>query len=183
MKIVDWIVSKIENYVCVVTCVVMLTLTFANVLSRYGSRITLPSFGFSVSMSFSEEIVTNLFVLASLAGSAVAIRENAHLGLDFVTSYLPMAVRKFLFFFANALGMFFSAVLLYEGTLSAQHQYASGQVSTTMQWPEWIYGATVPIGAGMLLIRFAITFIKAARGNWKGVFGHEPAPTGEEVQA
>lgn len=182
MRIVDWIVSKIENYVCVVTCVVMLTLTFANVVSRYGSKFTLQLFNFSVSMSFSEEIVTNLFVLASLAGSAVAIREHAHLGLDFVTSYFPLSVRKGLFLFANALGMFFCFVLMYEGTVSAQHQYASGQVSATMQWPEWIYGSTVPVGAGMLLIRFAITFIKALQGHWEGVTGHQ-RPAVEEGNA
>lgn len=184
MKIIDWIVSKIENYVCVVTFVVMLTLTFANSAARYLSPYFIKWFGFSISLSFSDEIVTNLFVLASLAGSAVAVRQHAHLGLDFVTSYMPLSWRKVLFIFANVLGVLFCLFLVREGYLSALNQYESEQVSATMQWPEWIYGSTVPVGGSMLGIRFLITIVKSLGGDWSGVTGHQPrAEDGEKSVA
>ncbi|MCL2000192.1 MAG: TRAP transporter small permease [Planctomycetes bacterium] len=171
MRTADRIISKFENYVCVVTFSVMLALTFANALSRYGSRFSLIYFGFSVSMSFTEEIVTNLFVIASLAGSTIAFREHAHLGLDFVTVSFPVKIRKTLFIFANILGILFCLFLFREGVFSAHSQYRYGQVSTTMQWPEWIYGSTVPFGAAMLLVRFVMIIIKSLQGNWAGVLG------------
>lgn len=55
MKILDKIVVKIENYVCIVTFIIMIFLTFANVVSR---------FLLHMSLSFTEEIVTGLFVIA-----------------------------------------------------------------------------------------------------------------------
>lgn len=174
MKTIDWVVGKIENYVCVATFLIMLTLAFANSAARYLSPYFIQYFGFSISLSFSDEIVTNLFVLASLAGSAVAIREHAHLGLDFVTSYMPIKVRKVLFIVANLLGIAFCLFLVREGYYSALNQYQFGQVSATMQWPEWIYGATVPVGGAMLTIRFAITIIKAFMGDWSAITGHKP---------
>ena len=57
MKILDKIVVKIENYVCIVTFIIMIFLTFANVVAR---------FLLHMSLSFTEEIVTGLFVIASL---------------------------------------------------------------------------------------------------------------------
>lgn len=71
MKILDKIVVKIENYVCIVTFIIMIFLTFANVVSR---------FLLHMSLSFTEEM-TGLFVIASLAGASVAVRNQSHLGL------------------------------------------------------------------------------------------------------
>ena len=87
MKILDKIVVKIENYVCIVTFIIMIFLTFANVVSR---------FLLHMSLSFTEEIVTGLFVIASLAGASVAVRNQSHLGLDFFIGFMPAKVRKVL---------------------------------------------------------------------------------------
>ena len=87
MKILDKIVGKIEDYVCIITLIVMLLLTFANVLSRFVLHF---------SLSFTEEIVTGLFVIASLSGTSVAVRNRSHLGLDFVIGFMPEKIRKVL---------------------------------------------------------------------------------------
>ena len=72
MKILD----KIEEYLCICCLVVMTALVFANVFSRYVLH---------ASFSFSEEITTNLFVLLSMMGTAIAAKRQAHLGLSIVT--------------------------------------------------------------------------------------------------
>lgn len=148
MKIVEKIIDNIENFICISTFIIMLTLTFVNVISR---------FGLHMSLSFTEEIVTSLFVLASLAGSSIAIRKQAHLGLDFFTSFLPPKGQKAMTLVATLLGIGFCSVVLYYGALMVQQEYIAGQVSATMQWPEWIYGMTVPVGASLLIIRYLIT--------------------------
>ena len=148
MRHLEKIIDSIENIICIGTFLIMLILTFINVVSR---------FGLHMSLSFTEEIVTSLFVLASLAGASIAIRKQAHLGLDFFTSLLPKKGQKILLIFATLMGIGFCAVVFYYGVLMVTQEYITKQVSATMQWPEWIYGTTVPVGAGLLIIRYLIT--------------------------
>jgi C4-dicarboxylate transporter DctQ subunit len=145
MTSVNRFVENIEKYVCICAFTVMLTLTFVNVLSRFFLHI---------SLSFSEEIVTGLFVLASLTGASVAVRDGSHLGLDYLVSFTPQTVQKALALLANLLGIVMCSIILYYGLLMAVDEYGSGQLSATMQWPEWIYGSTVPFGAGLLIFRY-----------------------------
>ena len=55
MKVLD----RIEEGICILCLIAMTTLVFANVFSRYVLHL---------SLSFSEEITTNLFVLLSMMG-------------------------------------------------------------------------------------------------------------------
>ena len=127
MKGFNKCLSGIEDWINVVTFVIMLTLTTANVFSR---------FVLHASLAFTDEFVTVLFVLCSLAGSSVGQRNRAHLGLDFVTGFMPEKTQKALSIVANILAIIFLAILFYFGIGMIQQEYASGQVSTTMQYPQ-----------------------------------------------
>jgi C4-dicarboxylate transporter DctQ subunit len=159
-------VENIEKYVCVLTFSVMLTLTFVNVVSR---------FFLHMSLSFSEEIVTGLFVLASLAGSSVAIRDGAHLGLDYIVSFMPSPVQRLLAYVANILACVMCCVILYYGIYMVIDEYVSNQVSATMQWPEWIYGVSVPFGACLLIFRYIYAIFLLCRGGGGGAAEMEAA--------
>lgn len=148
MKYFEKFMDNIENYICIITFTIMLTLTFVNVVSR---------FGLHMSLSFTEEIVTGLFVLASLTGSSIAVRKEAHLGLDFFTSFLPKKGQDFLLIVATLAAMAFCIILFYFGVQMVIQEYVTKQVSATMQWPEWIYGMTVPVGSALLILRYIIT--------------------------
>ena len=104
MNSVDKILRGIEDWVNVVTFVIMLTLTFVNVFSR---------FVLHASLAFTDEFVTVLFVLCSLAGSSVGQRNRNHLGLDFFTGFLPETAQRFISFCANILALIFLAILFY----------------------------------------------------------------------
>lgn len=160
MKILDKIVGKIEDYVCIITLIVMLLLTFANVLSRFVLHF---------SLSFTEEIVTGLFVIASLSGTSVAVRNRSHLGLDFVIGFMPEKIQKVLTAAATILALFMCGILFVYGVLMVRQEIFLDQVSATMQWPEWIYGMTVPVGAAVLILRYLLTlagqFVKGKEGS------------------
>lgn len=151
MKHINKIIEKIENYVCVITFVVMLSLAFINVVSR---------FGLHMSLSFTEEIVTGLFVLASLAGASIAMRNRAHLGLDFFTGYMPEKLRKAFEILGIILALVFCGIIFYYGILMVRQEFIMGQKTATMQWPEWIYGMTVPVGSGLLIVRYVLSLIQ-----------------------
>lgn len=159
MNFLKQFLENIEKYVCVVTFVVMLTLAFVNVVSRFVMHM---------SLSFSEEIVTGLFVLASLAGSSLAVRDRSHLGLDFITSFMPQKTQGMLLIIASCLGIFFCLVIFYFGALMVHQEFITKQVSATMQWPEWIYGLTVPVGCGLLILRYIVTIWEQTSALKKG---------------
>lgn len=150
MKFLD----KIEEYICAVCTVVMTLLVFANVLSRYVLHM---------SLSFSDEITTNLFILLSMMGTAIATKRRAHLGLTILTDAVPAKVRKVLMVIGFAIGTAFSAALCYYGIHMVLNQVKLGQVTPTMQWPEWIFGTFIPLGAFFVTIRFAQATLEEAK--------------------
>ena len=144
------ILGKIEDIICAAALVFMTVLTFANVVSRYV---------FSASFSFSEEITTYLFVLLSLIGSAAAARRKAHLGFTAIVDLLPFGVRKSISIISYALAFLFSGALFWYGINMVKSQIYHGQVTAGMQWPEWIFGSFVPIGAFFIAIEFLFMLI------------------------
>lgn len=136
-------------------CLLAMTiLAFVNVISR---------FVFKASLSFTDEITTNLFVLLTLAGASLAARRNAHLGLNLVTDNLSAKWQKNLNIVANLLGVLFTGILVYFGVIMAYNEYRLEQLTAGMQLPEWIFGAFVPLGGILLLLRFIQKTIEAVK--------------------
>lgn len=150
MKIFD----KIEEIAAVLCLSVMTLLTFANVISRYV---------FSASFSFSEEITTYLFVLLSLLGTSIAAKRRAHLGLTIITDVVSPKVRKVLHVIGYLFAVAFMALIVWYGIQMVLSQMRLQQVTANMQWPEWIFGSFVPIGALFALIRFVQVLIEEVK--------------------
>lgn len=150
------ILSRIEEVLCVIALVIMTVLTFANVIARYI---------FSASFSFSEEITTYLFVLLSLLGSAVAARRKAHLGFTALIDIVPENVRRIFHAISFLLATLFSSALFVFGMKMVYSQMSRGQVTAGMQWPEWIFGAFVPLGAFFITLEFLFLLINVLKGD------------------
>ena len=150
MKILD----RIEEAICIICLIAMTTLVFANVFSRYVLHL---------SLSFSEEITTNLFVLLSMMGTAIAARRRAHLGLSILTDAVSPKTRRTLLIFGYALCTVFCFAVFFYGIKMVRNEYILGQVTPSMQWPEWIYGCFVPFGAAFMTLRFAQVTLEEIR--------------------
>lgn len=150
------ILSRIEEVLCVIALVIMTVLTFANVIARYV---------FSASFSFSEEITTYLFVLLSLLGSAVAARRKAHLGFTALIDIVPGNVSRIFHAISFLLATLFSSALFVFGMKMVYSQMSRGQVTAGMQWPEWIFGAFVPLGAFFITLEFLFLLINVLKGD------------------
>ena len=149
------ILDRIEEIVAAVCLSVMTILAFANVVARYV---------FSASFSFSEEITTYLFVLLSLLGTAIAARRRAHLGLTILTDVVSPKVRRILHMIGYLFAVAFTGAIFYYGILMVLSQRQLQQVTANMQWPEWIFGSFVPIGALFATVRFVQVLIEEIRG-------------------
>ncbi len=153
-EVVKKIFNNIEEFLSAIVMFVMLNLTFANVIARYF---------LSSSISFTEEITTSLFVLLCALGAAIAVKRNAHLGLSLITDRFSEKWQKRFAVIGNSLGAIFSIILAYTGVKMAHHEYVLEQISITLQWPEWIYGSFVPIGATFIAVRFIQSVYKSIR--------------------
>lgn len=149
------ILDRIEEIVAAVCLSVMTVLAFANVVARYVFR---------ASFSFSEEITTYLFVLLSLLGTAIAARRRAHLGLTILTDVVSPKVRRILHIIGYLFAVAFTGAIFYYGILMVLSQRQLGQITANMQWPEWIFGSFVPIGALFATVRFVQVLIEEIRG-------------------
>lgn len=149
------ILDRIEEIVAAVCLSVMTVLAFANVVARYV---------FSASFSFSEEITTYLFVLLSLLGTAIAARRRAHLGLTILTDVVSPKIRRILHIIGDLFAVAFTGAIFYYGIQMVLSQRQLGQVTANMQWPEWIFGSFVPIGALFATVRFVQVLIEEIRG-------------------
>lgn len=148
-------IEKFEKFVACASVSVMAILVFVNVIAR---------FIFNSPLAVADEMSCYLFVLMSFMGTAIAARRKAHLGLTIVTDKLsPSAARKVqvLMYFIAAV---FCLLIVVFGIEMVMSQYTLGQETATMQWPEWIYGLFVPVGAAFALLAFLSVAVKTAKG-------------------
>ena len=134
-----------EEYLAAAVFIVMLALTFANVVMR----------NFAAAISFTEEITSSLFVLLCMMGTSIAARDQAHLGLSVVTEFLRPRTRAVVAAVGNLLGVVFSLILIKTGVDMVILEYEMEQISIALQWPQWIYGSFLPFGALCMTVRFA----------------------------
>ena len=146
--------EKIEKFVSCVCVSIMAVLVFANVIARYV---------FNHSLAFSDEMSTYLFVLMSFMGTAIAARRKAHLGLSIVTDRVSPKARKTINIVMYAIAALFCLLIVFFGIQMVVSQYQLGQETAAMQWPEWIYGSFVPVGAAFSAIAFIEGAVKMAR--------------------
>ena len=152
--------QKIEKAVACICVTIMSILVFANVIARYA---------FNHSLAFSDEMATYLFILMSFMGTAVAARRGAHLGLSIVTDRLSEKGRRIVGSVMYSLSALFCLLIVYYGIQMVISEYSFGQKTAAMQWPEWIYGLFVPVGACFAMIAFATSAYNIAKhGSLKG---------------
>ena len=147
-------IEKLEKFVACACVSVMAVLVFANVIAR---------FIFNSPLAVADEMSCYLFVLMSFMGTAIAARKKAHLGLTIVTDKLSPSVAKKVQVLMYIIAAIFCLLIIIFGVEMVMSQYSLGQETATMQWPEWIYGLFVPIGAAFAMIAFLSVAVETAR--------------------
>lgn len=146
--------EKTEKFVSCICVSVMAVLVFANVIARYV---------FNHSLAFSDEMSTYLFVLMNFMGTAIAARRNAHLGLSILTDRVSPQARTILSVITYGIAAIFCLLVVIFGIQMVISQYRLGQETAAMQWPEWIYGSFVPVGAAFSMVAFIEGMIDMAK--------------------
>lgn len=147
-------IEKFEKFVSCACVSVMAVLVFANVIAR---------FVFNSPLAVADEMSCYLFVLMSFMGTAIVARKKAHLGLTIVTDKLSPSAAKKVQVLMYIIAAIFCLLIVIFGVEMVISQHSLGQETATMQWPEWIYGLFVPIGAAFAMIAFLSVAVETAR--------------------
>lgn len=148
MKIVKWF----EDWVVIVSFMVIVLVTFVNVVSRYT---------FQASLAFSEEITINLLVVMTMMGAVVGIRLGAHLGFTYLVENAKAKTRRSLIIIGTVLIVVFLAVLLFWGSEMMIHQAIRGRATPSLRIPQWLFTLSIPL-SGLLGILRSVQAARAA---------------------
>ncbi|HEX5563637.1 MAG TPA: TRAP transporter small permease [Sporosarcina sp.] len=154
------VISRLEEWIVVIVLSIMSTIAFVNILSR----------GFANhSFSFAEEITVNLFVALTFVGTAIGVRQYAHLGFTLIYDTANLFVKNIITILVGVLMSLLFVILIYFGIQMLMFQVQMGQKTPALGWPQWIFSMAMPIGAALCLYRTVQATIKEFREqNGKG---------------
>ena len=144
MKKINDLLFKLAEVTLVVMLSTMVVMVFGNVVLRYC---------FNDGIIVSEELSRFLFIWITFLGAVIAMRENAHLGLDSVVRMLPRVGKKACFAISNLL-MLVCCVLMFYGTWR-QHHINATTMSAVLELPmSWVYGVgyVASISMGLMIV-------------------------------
>lgn len=145
------ILNYVEEGILFLTFLTMTIIAFSNIVSRNVA---------SISLSFTEEITINLFVLLTFVGTAVGVRRFGHLGFTLIFDHMNALFRKVFIVFSSLMSLFLFGVLLWYGLQMVLFQMNIGQKTPSLGWPQWILSSALPIGAFLCVIRTIQVFIE-----------------------
>ena len=126
----------LERVALAVAMGAMVLITFANVLTRYLTNM---------SLAFTEEYSVVLMVVVTMVGSAYAFAGRRHVRIDYFVNLLPVGARRSADLAGLVLALALSGVLVGYGAKLAWDTYRFDVLTPGLGHPEWIYVATVPV--------------------------------------
>ena len=124
--------AAVEKWIIVVALAIGVALTAVNVVCRY-------IFKANVNFSWSEEVVVALLVLTYMVGAALCSGDEG--GLINMTIFTGKMSRR--------TQLVIEIITSWDRCAS---KIASGQVTTALAIPDWIYNAFIPLGAFLMVI-------------------------------
>ena len=102
-----------------------------------------------------QEITIYLTILSGFLALAYALKENAHVKVDFVSVHLRGRTALALEILAALMAILFVAVLGWEGIVMALNTFEAHEHSPTLlRVPVWIPQSFIPLGAALLLLEY-----------------------------
>lgn len=145
------VLNHLEEIILFITFLIMTIIAFANVVTRNVAN---------ASLSFTEEITINLFVLLTFVGTAVGVRRYAHLGFTLLFDKMNLLFKRILIVFSTLMGLFLFGILFWYGIQMVTFQMDIGQKTPALGWPQWVMSSALPVGAFLCVVRTVQVFIE-----------------------
>lgn len=134
----------------------------------------------SVNLVWAQELTIIMFVWMAKFGAAYGVRTGIHVGIDVVINRLDARRRGFFILFGLLAGAFFTGVIALLGANFVRHIYYASSFSPDLGVPQWIVYLAIPLGSGLMCLRF----LQVARSFWRtGELPHHDHGHVEGVEA
>jgi len=106
-------------------------------------------------ITWAEEVIVYIVVWAIMIIASQLVRHDGHVRPDLVLRILPPRVQRWVEIFNCLVAITFMAGLLYYGKQVVDTALLLSQTSSSdLQFPMWIFYASLPVGAGLMLVRY-----------------------------
>lgn len=136
--------ENFEEYLCSIALVIMSVVTFMNVFSR---KVTW------FNMSFSQELVTTMFVWVCCLAAASAFKTDSHMGFAYITDKFRGNKRVMHTWFRLLICCLNYGIWIFWGTIMVYRQYKYGLLTGVLEMPSWLIGLAIPLSAVCSIIR------------------------------
>lgn len=155
MTAIRKLVDRLEEGLIALLLAWMTVLTSLQVMLRYV---------FNTGLIWSLEATTYSFAWLVLIGISYCVRTRTHIAVDLLVKQFSDKWRRVLGLCAIAVCLAYSGLMLYGSGMFVQRLYTLGHEARDLPFARWVLTIILPIGFGLLLLRF----IQLGVAIWRG---------------
>ena len=149
---IDRVFIFFEDWSLLLSVCIALTVAMANVLLR---KLTS-----EVNLYWSDEVVRKTIYFSTYIGCVVAVRGRSLICIDALPQMVP-GLKKYLTIFSHTAKLIFAGAMVYLGWTMTVMMYEDEYARTaSLQIPEWIFYAVLPIMGVMMFFRTLLVIIE-----------------------
>ena len=153
MKVLKFIDEQFEKWFLIVSLIVMVLVTFMQIVLRW----------FNAATVWAVEFSRYVMLYQVWVGASYAVHEDAHIRITALIGKLSGGRRRGMDLVVLTLWLLFALWLTVEGCVLVGKIAAMGQVSSAMRIPMTIPYASVPIGGALMTIRLVQKIVERLR--------------------
>jgi C4-dicarboxylate transporter DctQ subunit len=112
-------------------------------------------------ISYAEEMIVYLVIWAVMITSSQLVRRDGHVRPDLVVRLLPLRAFRWVEVFNCLAAIVFAAALVWYGwQIVATSLMLDERSASDLQFPMWVYYLCLPVGSGLMLIRYVIRLVR-----------------------
>ena len=167
------LLDRLEEGVIAFLLALMTVITFGQVIARYV---------FDYSFVWALELVTFLFAWLIFLGMSYGVRVGSHIGVDALVKALGPRTARIVGAIATLLCIVYSLIGLVGGLRYVSTMHMIGTLAQDLPIPVWIPQLVLPLGFGLLALRFAEVFYRIVTGREAHLLGDEAAAILDQVE-
>ncbi|MFI4989005.1 MAG: TRAP transporter small permease [Alphaproteobacteria bacterium] len=114
-------------------------------------------------ISYAEEVIVYLVIWAIMIVSSQLVRRDGHVRPDLVLRLLPPAALRWVEMFNCVVAIVFCGALVWYGwEIVDTALLIDERSSSDLQFPMWIYYLALPVGTGLMLVRYVMRLVRFA---------------------
>jgi C4-dicarboxylate transporter DctQ subunit len=158
--------ERLEEGLIAFLLAAMTIVTFVQVIARYV---------FNYSFVWALELVTFLFAWLIFLGMCYGVRMGSHIGVDALVRTLGPRAARMTAIVATLLCIAYAVILFIGGWRYVTRMHEIGTLAQDMPVPLWVPRAALPLGFGLLALRFVQVLYRLVRGRPAHLVGDEAA--------